>query len=1068
MKKTNLWNNVLSTNARKAIASALALSMVVSGASYATTKSGDAGKAADGASTFITGDVNLDGKVDLADAQLALKGALLVEKNLTDEQKYAGDVDSNGLLELNDAQMILKDALIIEPLPSKEPPTSSAAPTDAPDTTGPAVSEEVPVESEEAPAESKTPGRLEIPTGAPTVSKVPKPSLPPVEAKEENVVENYTEVVYKNLNNAQVVTAEGVNGEYKQYVFGPMEGEITYGAITAAGVDAEVEDVIAVDGIQAENPFAGREDLREKVEDVVKTGEGTVWELTGAALVPSGPSLDLKQCDVRVINAEPQGHTYMDPEIEYTRPVWTKGMTYSFWAKVNAKSMSAPVFVLQNDQYIFSVKANGSVRFVDANSERQRNCWLSQSDSINGTFGEWNHYTITIANDWIQVYVNGQENNYDKVLMNRSLMSNFNDGFLTRYNTVSVVSQEDVDRDVRRYYWGIDSSNHSAWYKNEDTGEYEGHDDFSIFVNKRFGGSAAGEPLLMNLLTTKSTKLWLGGSETSIEPDECIRQAKMNTNIADVRAYDKEMTAEEVAACYTFDNVMPETVEWDIAKFSAGEDEIIDSNPTGTIKIEDEGLGELATYDAATDILTFKDPTVEGLEDDQYRGVEIVNPFAKSDIKRTIYDALTGQAIFPYLESWGGTVPGLNNEGMGCSSYGVQVMRGNFYDVYYGDPAIAGNFMNPPTGTMEYASEVSTIMTREQLEATYGHQKTEYQRPKWDNGVTLSFWAKPVEVDDSPIITFYRTDYVLLNVSVRGDVFYTSLDKTNDWFNFKIAANSYPYNSFSALGDPDYVKAGEWNYYTITIANDWIQVYVNGKEMVYTEVNLNRQNCKMLNGGYLTRYNPTGHWTTTMLAEDGDPTGMTLDGEPRNYLKKSGYLYDLTIAGTVADKDGVLHSALSPYGVNTGKDSAAVRQNGVYENPFGSATKSSLLVDSLLHKRVSLYFGGLSSVLDLDLGFVLQDLQMTAEEAADEEFRKLVHFKEVEYKTEEVTDPVTGEITKVPTEEETVYSRCKYLFTDHLLDAGTQITGFSSFEKELSAQEVKDLYNSVTAPAAPQ
>lgn len=35
-----------------------------------------------------------------------------------------------------------------------------------------------------------------------------------------------------------------------------------------------------------------------------------------------------------------------------------------------------------------------------------------------------------------------------------------------------------------------------------------------------------------------------------------------------------------------------------------------------------------------------------------------------------------------------------------------------------------------------------------------------------------------------------------------------------------------------------YVHANEWNYYTITFANDWIQVYVNGEEMVYKLVNL--------------------------------------------------------------------------------------------------------------------------------------------------------------------------------------------------------------------------------------
>lgn len=1065
MKKTKFWNNVLSTKTRKAVASALALSMVLSGASYATTRTGEADKAADAAAAFVSGDLNFDGQVTLLDAQMALKGALLVDKTLTDAQKYAGDVDGNGQLELKDAQMILKKALVIEELPDKEPPASSEEPA-----TGPSVepdTSEAPVASEDTVPTSK-PDRATPPPDDYVPSKVPKPTLSPVPALEENVVTEYEELTVKNLNQAQVATGAGVDGrEYKQYVFGPMASEITAEEISAAGVDAAVEDVIAEDGMQFENPFSGREDLREKVEDVVKTGEGTVWELDGARLIPSGPALDLLECDPRVVNAQPQGHLLMGDDIEYTRPQWTKGISYSFWLKTDEATKGAPVLVLQNDQYIFSVKANGSVRFLDGNSTDYGNCWDSQSDSINGQFGEWTHYTVTIANDWIQVYVNGQENVYNKVLMNRSKMKFFNDGFLTRYNTVSVVTQQDVNKDIRNYYSGVDSSGHSAWYLNEDTGLYEGHDDFSIFVNKRFGGTHAGQPLLMDLLTTKSTKLWIGGTETALEPLNCERQFKMNTNVADIRAYAKELTAEEVAACYTFDNVMPETITWNIANMDSDDGTGSDGNTDSSFNIAEDGLGELATYDPETDIITFKDPATEGLEVDQYRGVELVNPFAKSDIKRTIRDALEGQDIFPYLEEWGGEVAGLKTEAMGCSSYGVEVQRGNFYEVYYGDPAVAGERMDPPTGTSDVSAPVSSIMTRTQIEAAYGTQKTTYQRPKWDNGVSISFWAKPVEVDDSPIITFYRPDSVLLNVSVRGDVFYTSLDKTCDWHNYKIAANTYPYNSFTALGDAKYVNAGEWNYYTITIANDWIQVYVNGKELVYSEVNLNRQYCKQLNGGYLTRWNPKGHWTTTMIEEDGDPTGMTLDGESRNYLVKSGYLYDLTITELWQNPtDGTWHSALSDKGYNSGKDSASVRANGVYENPYNTAAKSSLLVDSLLTKKTKLYLGGVTSVLSLDLGFTLADLQFSTEEATDEEFKSLVHFKDIEYKTEEVVDPTTGEKVIVPTEEETVYSRCKYLFTDHLLDKGTQITGFDSFEKELTAQEVKDLYQQATAPTA--
>lgn len=65
------------------------------------------------ASAAVMGDVDGNGKVELADAQLTLKAALKLT-TLEGAQISAADVDSNGKVELADAQKILKVALKIE------------------------------------------------------------------------------------------------------------------------------------------------------------------------------------------------------------------------------------------------------------------------------------------------------------------------------------------------------------------------------------------------------------------------------------------------------------------------------------------------------------------------------------------------------------------------------------------------------------------------------------------------------------------------------------------------------------------------------------------------------------------------------------------------------------------------------------------------------------------------------------------------------------------------------------------------------------------------------------------
>lgn len=95
------------------------------------------------AANVIAGDVDGNGKVELADAQLALKIAL---KIATDDSS-AADVDGNGKVDLTDAQLILKVALkILDKFPAYEGgeglPTPTVEPTVAPTQKPEVVTEE--------------------------------------------------------------------------------------------------------------------------------------------------------------------------------------------------------------------------------------------------------------------------------------------------------------------------------------------------------------------------------------------------------------------------------------------------------------------------------------------------------------------------------------------------------------------------------------------------------------------------------------------------------------------------------------------------------------------------------------------------------------------------------------------------------------------------------------------------------------------------------------------------------------------------------------------------------------
>lgn len=69
--------------------------------------------------TFKLGDVDDNGAVELKDAQLALRMALLLDE-VSAKQLKAGDTDKNGAIELSDAQKILRVALLLDKFEESE------------------------------------------------------------------------------------------------------------------------------------------------------------------------------------------------------------------------------------------------------------------------------------------------------------------------------------------------------------------------------------------------------------------------------------------------------------------------------------------------------------------------------------------------------------------------------------------------------------------------------------------------------------------------------------------------------------------------------------------------------------------------------------------------------------------------------------------------------------------------------------------------------------------------------------------------------------------------------------
>lgn len=320
--------------------------------------------------------------------------------------------------------------------------------------------------------------------------------IPVVEANPENYIEG-TAVELVNLN--------GATEENGIYTFTD-------------------ENDINEKGISFKNPFAGMDD--QLLESFDKALEGQTIELTDNQKI------------------------VFDPEAKYPEPVWNTGVSLSFWAKYDwnseLKSNNDPILVFHRSEetsrdFVLAVYLDGSVKYETGDDAKNS---FRADGAICGNYNEWNHYTVTIKNDWITVYVNGQESVYQKVALSKSAIGLFNGGYMTKYNVAGMLTEEQLLNDIRYYYKTSGSVSNGvidAEATRVDTGVFEG------------AGYNLGAKLIMECMVDSNAEIVLGGTNTYKlvgHWGKATYSLKSGTQAAGLKAYFVDLSAEQVAAIY--------------------------------------------------------------------------------------------------------------------------------------------------------------------------------------------------------------------------------------------------------------------------------------------------------------------------------------------------------------------------------------------------------------------------------------------------------------------------------------------------------------------------------------
>ncbi len=761
------------------------------------------------------------------------------------------------------------------------------------------------------------------------------------------------------------------------------------------------------EGIEVPNPIVGNEAFEEDYGYLRKAkaadGKKNPWDLKGSVLgwnADDGKELNVEHADADklIYNAPKENEVDYSLIPQQTPPEGGHaGFSISFWLQTKKDDENAPLLVINDRNYSTIVTVNGSVNYGTATLQ------LDSLQNSNYTFiakkGEWHYYTVTFANDWITFYMDGYEVPFEVTNIGRGKIGYFNDGFLTRYNTALTWTEDDY-------------ANHD-WqgYLEQQRGEHKDYksitnDEYTVFGNTRFRGThrseSTGAKLLLTRMTSKNTKVFIGGANTEVLNRQAKHALTPGTLVSGLTYNLTELNAAQVFANYTrAAEKMPGETSVTEAPSST---EDAEATPLPEVNLTDGrpfNVKDTTNADVTKDSKGLERYTFKAVADpEEAYGVEFENLFDNEEEKEKVRETIDSA-----LDTW------QKENNAALFPAGVKAAEAdsnhtyyhNYFDTYHGDVTV-----NPLKLDDEGLNKPD--------DPNITH--TQFHRPVWTKGASIGFWFKPSQavIDSSntdapiPIMTMYATNKFAFEMEADGSLAFVDLNNAAWDGNRRLQANQWCHNSFMTEGDPSKVKADAWNYYTITFANDWIQVYINGEELVYKVSGLRKQGMKEFNGGFMSKYNPVG----LVLPEDPDPNGYIKNNG--NGTDKYGNYGGITLKMQTYDEYKSTNE-------KTDNDDASIRATGVYEVGYHAQKEVeddnyqyTLLLDALTTSDAKFYMGGCQTSMNKALGWGIE-----------------------------------GSATK----------RIRY--TDHLVPQGIQFADVRFFEDDLTAAQAQEAYEKAKA-----
>lgn len=307
-------------------------------------------------------------------------------------------------------------------------------------------------------------------------------------------------------------------------------------------------------GVQIVNPFKEKTALVETLGQALKNNgvmyngltsdEKTLYNEVGS------PYLGMDVLEIPERNGVDRSYPF---------PLWQTGVTISTWVYVpeNAKETAkdATLISFERESFdagvgILNVDMNGTVTFIGGSYGEEGDAFENSNAIIlyydkdkadkkdmYSQKGKWVYFTMVVQNDWIDVYFDGKQTSatvYDKLKVGTHGSKNFNKGF--SYRNAILERPTEIYKNWVPLLSGFTKAEREA-------------NDFSNFDHYRYHNSDCDS--IMEFLTDKDTKLYIGGSYIGAWYDNCIYVDDLNgVMVDDMLFFEKALDAKEVAALY--------------------------------------------------------------------------------------------------------------------------------------------------------------------------------------------------------------------------------------------------------------------------------------------------------------------------------------------------------------------------------------------------------------------------------------------------------------------------------------------------------------------------------------